>query len=364
MSKNAIIGLLVAIVIIGGGYYLMTTNNQSATTSQTTIPSDSKTPTVPVVSPPLVLSAPTVTTNSNYSTSVSTALVNGTVVPNGLSTAYWFEYGETASLGNKTTRQQIGSGFYGISSPGYIAGLRTSTVYYFRLSAANNFGTINGSTYTLQTNNNPAPTAAMPTVTTNNANYTLRTSTNLNGQVNPKGFPANYWFEYGKNSNLGNITTITSTTSSTSVSTISIPVSGLEPLTKYYFRLNAQNQFGTVNGNILSFSTEGPLNPGAPTIVATNQVSNITNSSARLNGRINPNGAETTYWFEYSNDSLLNNLIGNGTPIQTINAGTSVVSVQATVAGLNKKTKYFYHLIAKSQYGTIYGSINSFTTKP
>jgi phosphodiesterase/alkaline phosphatase D-like protein len=184
----------------------------------------------------------------------------------------------------------------------------------------------------------------------------------VNGQVNSNGFATNYWFEYGKDANLGNTNSIKSIDASASLSNVSEALSGLEPLTKYYFRLNAQNQFGTVNGATLSFTTSGPLNPGTPT-VTTNQASNITSGGARLNGRINPNGAETTYWFEYSEDSLLASLIGSGTPTQTVNAGTNAVNVQASIDSLSKSTKYFYRLAARNQYGTVYGSIDSFTTK-
>jgi phosphodiesterase/alkaline phosphatase D-like protein len=368
MNKNMVIGVLVAVVVIAGGYYLFTSQpssvtNQYNTSTTNTNPTTSTTPNTPATpTPPLTLSTPTVQTDSNVSPSISTALVNGQVTPGGVPTTYWFEYGETASLGNKTTVQQIGSGFSPLSSPGYISGLRASTTYYYRLSANNNLGTVNGATYTFGTNNNPAPKAATPTVRTNSATSVARASASINGQVNANGWQTNYWFEYGKDNHFGNTTSITSVASLSSLLNVVEPLTGLDPLTKYYFRLNAQNQFGTVNGATLSFTTQGPLNPGVPT-VTTNAVSSITNSGVRLNGHINPNGADTTYWFEYSNDSQLNNLINSGTSMQTTNAGVDSLSVQANVGSLNANTKYFYRLVGRNQYGTIYSSIDSFTTK-
>jgi len=367
MNKNLTIGLLVVLLVLAGGYFLLRGNPNTTTnlyTTNTTNNPVSTTPTTPVTSvPPLTLSTPTVETSSTALTSISTALVTGQVNPNGLSTTYWFEYGATTSLGSKTAIQQIGSGFSAISSPLYINGLQASSIYYFRLSASNNLGTVNGVTYSFQTNNNPPVKVSLPTVHTNNASVIMRTSATLNGQVNPNGWQTNYWFEYGKDNNLGNTTSITSVPANTSLSNVTASLSLFSPLTKYYFRLNAQNQFGTVNGTILSFTTQGPSNPGVPA-VTTNNASSITNGSAQLNGHVSPNGADTTYWFEYSNNSLLSVLLGGGTPIQTISAGTNTMTVKGSLTSLSKKTKYYYRLVGRNQYGTIYGSIDSFTTKP
>jgi hypothetical protein len=366
MNKNVIIGILIAAVVLIGGYFLLTGNNttsvdQSGSNTQTPV-ATSPAAVNPAPNPTLTLGKPIVETSATVSTSISTALVNGQVVPNGAPTTYWFDYGTTTALGSKSGSGQIGSGFNSVSAPAYIVGLRENTVYYFRLSASNNFGAVNGSIQNFKTNSTPAPKPAVPTVHSSAASNISRTTATLNGQVTPNGFLTNYWFEYGKDSNLGNTNSVKSVNASASLSSVSETLSGLEPLTKYYFRLNAQNQFGTVNGSILSFTTQGPLNPGSPT-VTTSQASNIGSTSAKLNGQINPNGADTTYWFEYSEDSLLGNIIGSGTSTQTLNAGTSTVSVQANVDSLSKNTKYYYHLVGRNQYGTIYGSIDSFTTK-
>nr|MBP7804880.1 hypothetical protein [Candidatus Paceibacterota bacterium] len=144
--------------------------------------------------------------------------------------------------------------------------------------------------------------------------------------------------------------------------TVSGGLSDLSPLTKYYFRLNAQNQFGTVIGQTLSFTTSGPVSPSAPT-ANTSAATNVTNNAARLNGRINPGSAETTYWFEYSSDSLLGSLIGSGTARETVASGTSNVSVSANISGLQKDSTYYYRLVARNSEGTVRGDIVSFKTK-
>ncbi len=367
MNKNIIIGLLVVAALIVGGYLISrdrvapvdnnvdvnvpaeNTGNTNNEEGNITLP--------PTPQPGL----PTAQTGSNVVPSSTAAVVSGNVKPNGSSTSYWFEYGETSSLGQKTASQNIGSGYSLLSASGFISGLKASTTYYYRLSAKNSFGTINGTTYNFQTNTTPAPTPALPTVSTKAASNIARTSANVNGQVDPNSFATSYWFEYGKDTNLGSVTSFESAGAGTAAVSASVALSGLEPLTKYFFRINAQNQFGTVNGTTLSFTTSGPASPAAPT-ADTTAASAVTKTSASLNGRINPGGLETTYWFEYSEDSLLGSLIGAGTTPQTLAAGNSTENVKANATALKQNTKYYYRLVARNSSGTVRGDIVSFTT--
>jgi phosphodiesterase/alkaline phosphatase D-like protein len=362
MNKNIVIGL-VAVAIIAGGVYLLSKNQSVDKTDTGNNTPVSATPSSPNPSvPAVVLSAPSVETNPNVSVSSSTALVSGQVIPNGVSTTYWFEYGETTGLGTGTSAQSIGSGFAKIATPFFITGLKANTNYYFRLSAKNNFGTVNGATHSFRTNNTPPPSGSVPTIRTQSATDISRTTANLRGEINPNRSETNYWFEYGKDTNLGNVSALETLASGFATVSIGISVRDLEPSTRYYFRLNAQNQYGTVNGSILNFTTSGPTAPGVPS-ATTNQASGITKTGATLNGRVNPNGAETTYWFEYSEDSLLGTILGGNTGTQIIPAGTSNVNVQTNVSGLKQDTRYYYRLVARNSAGTVQGSIVSFRTR-
>jgi phosphodiesterase/alkaline phosphatase D-like protein len=362
MNKNVIIGLLGLVVLVGIGFYISSNNKEVVTPIDNSSTNITVTPTITTPTTTQKADAPVVQTSLENGTSVSTASVNGHVKPNGASTTYWFEYGSTTALGNRTTAQAIGSGFYSTPTPGFITGLKANTLYYFRLSAKNQFGTVNGETYSFQTNNNPAPKGVAPISGTNKATSVDSTSVVLNGQVNPNGAPTNYWFEYGRDTNFGYVTDFKSTNSGSSLISVPTPVSGLEPLTKFYFRINAQNQYGTVNGTTMSFTTIGPAVSSKPT-VQTSGATNVSATDATFVGNINPNGSETTYWFEYSNDSLLNNLIGSGTPKGTLASSTNSQVVKINVNGLGSNTKYYYHLVARNQNGTVYGDAVSFTTK-
>ena len=364
MNQNVIIGILVVLVVLVGGYFLLSNLNASMpgpeATTTTTTTTTTQNPTSDVTS---VSSAPSVVTDMGVAPSNSTAVVTGKVTPNGDQTAYWYEYGESSTLGSRTAAQSIGSGFSVIPSPGYITGLRANTTYYFRLSAQNAYGTVNGAIYSFSTNNNPPTQGTPPSVSTNAAGDIARASATLNAHVNPHASQTAYWFEYGTSASFGHVTTIQSGGSGNISLPVSAPVSGLNAQTKYYFRINAQNQYGTVNGATQSFTTADPASPGAPA-VDTISATNVATSSAALNGTINPNGAATTYRFEYGKDALLESILGTVASTQSVSAGASTLPVSADATGLSKKTTYFYRLVAQNQYGTTRGDIVSFRTKP
>ncbi len=360
MNQNIVIGIIVVLVILGGGYFLLTLNPAPGDGQATTTPPVTQTPTTtpPVSTTP---NAPAVVTDTNVSPSNSTAVVTGKVTPNGAATTYWYEYGETTALGARTAAQAIGSGSIAIASPGYITGLKATTLYYFRLSAQNTYGTVNGTTKSFSTNSNPPPTGNAPTAATNAAASVERTTASLKATVNPRGTQTTYWFEYGDSTSFGNLTSFESAGNGSSSAGVSASVSSLSPATKYYFRVNAQNQYGTVNGATQTFTTKGP-SVSAPS-VNTQNAKDVERTTATFRGTVDPNGAETKYWFEYSSDSLLGAVLLKTTPQRSAGAGTSATSVEANVAELTSDMTYYVRLVAQNSQGTVRGEKVSFKTK-
>ena len=360
MDKNFIIVMVCVVILalVGIGYAIwVNVNNSQVVVNTPTATATSKPTPVSVAE----ASFPIVQTNSAYTPYTSTVVVNGTVNPNGATTTYWYEYGQITGLGFKTSAYLIGSGYVNLNTPAYITGLAPNTNYYFRLSAKNVFGTVNGTIYSFKTNSTPAPVGVAPTAATNSASNITRTSANLNGQINPKNSVATFWFEYGTTSDLGSVTTFQTSDNNNISSAVTASVSGLQPFTKYYFRFDAQNQFGTINGKIQSFTTSGPASATVPTI-KTDSVNNITGISARLNANVNPNGAVTTYSFEYSTISLLSvgGLILNSSQ-QSLSGNGSAINVSADISGLTNNTKYYVRVIAINQSGTVKGDVVSFS---
>lgn len=354
----SIIIIIIAIVVLAAVGYVAWS---WSATPQTVVQSPTPTPIGDSTSNNTQPNLPTVKTDIITAPYISTVVVKGTVNPNGALTTYWYEYGTTTSLGSLTSTYSVGSGYSTLYTPAYITGLNSNTNYYFRLTAKNYIGTISGDTYSFKTNTTPPPAGTAPATTTTDATGISRTTASLQGRINPNNSDTNFWFEYGLTSELGFVTSSQSVASGSSVSGVSIPVSNLQPLTKYYFRLNAQNQFGTVNGQILNFTTAGPTAATAPT-VKTNSVTTITSNSAKLNGSVNSNGTTITYWFEYSDKSSLSS--ASTTQEQSIASNNfSPISVFANLSSLTNNTKYYARVVAKNQYGTTRGDVVSFTTK-
>lgn len=360
MNNNTmILGGIVAVVLVGGLVLYGTRDTTNAPPSTATSTPTTNVDPVQTRQP----SIPAVATNSKADTTDTTAIVNGIVTPNGSFTSYWYEYGTTASLTNSTTRQMIGSGYVATQVPNYITGLTKNTTYYFRVAAENQYGTNKGTQYTFSTTQGaPSPVGSAPSSVTVTASGVSKTTANLNGEINPNKASTQYWFEYGQTANLGNTTAFVTVGDGSAKMPISTSVSNLNPDTTYYFRLNAQNQFGTVNGSIVNFKTLGPPAATAPS-VTTRNASNMTSSKATLHGAVNPNRAETAYWFEYSSDSLLGAVLIRTTPRVSLGAGSTQVTVEADVSGLSSSTVYYFRIVAENSFGVVRGERASFNTK-
>lgn len=366
VNQNLIIGILAAIVILGGGYFLLKSDSSVPGTEATSTPITAVDTTynpTPAPNPISSASAPIVVTNSSVATTETTAVVTGTVNPNGALTSYRYEYGTTVSFGSKTASQTIGSGNVAIPAPSYITGLTKDTTYYFRIIAENQFDTVAGSQYAFHTTiNTPAPVGNAPISKTLAATAISRTTADLQGGITPNKASTQYWFEYGNNGNLGNVTALASVGNGSISVPVAVSVSNLEPATNYYYRVNAQNQFGTVNGSILTFQTSGPATTAVAPVVTTQVASSIAEKTAIVRGTVNPNGAQTTYWFEYSTDSLIGSVLGKTTSQRSAGAGTNTVSVEANISGLQSGTTYNYRVMAQNSAGTVSGNSLSLRT--
>ena len=99
----------------------------------------------------IVPSAPTATTGTATGIGTTTATLNGTVNPNGLSTWAQFPYGLTTSYGstNVVSGPLTGASAQAVSAS--LTGLTAGTTYHFYVSATNTLGAANGSDQTFTT---------------------------------------------------------------------------------------------------------------------------------------------------------------------------------------------------------------------
>jgi hypothetical protein len=93
--------------------------------------------------------------------------------------------------------------------------------------------------------------------------------------------------------------------------------------------------------------------------VTTGGVSTLAQQSATLNGRVNPNGLATTYFFQYGPTIIY----GSQSAATPIGAGTKSVAVSAAIGGLAPASRYHYRLVAQNSKGTTVGADRTFTTR-
>jgi hypothetical protein len=105
-----------------------------------------------------------------------------------------------------------------------------------------------------------AHAAPLAGVSTGAAQQVSYDSAVLTGTVNPRGSATSYYFQYGPTTQLGGQTAIADAGAGTGAVKVSVPVSGLQPLTAYYFRLVAVNGAGATSGGYRTLlTTKMPL---------------------------------------------------------------------------------------------------------
>ncbi len=106
----------------------------------------------------------------------------------------------------------------------------------------------------------PAQAAAPPTVTTGGAQQVGFATATLTGVVNPNGNDASYYFQYGVTRAYGGQTAIADAGAGTKRVKVSLPVTGLQPLSVYHYRLVAVNGAGpTIGADETLLTTKVPL---------------------------------------------------------------------------------------------------------
>jgi hypothetical protein len=186
----------------------------------------------------------------------------------------------------------------------------------------------------------------------------------LHGTVNPQGTSSDtgWHFEYRRQ---GEATWNVSPKSDVIVGngTSDVPadheITGLDPSTTYESRLVAQRKDGAGSGisNITTFATD-PALPVLSLIAPTK----VTDTTATLQGMIDPKHSPTTYSFVYGTDTNY----GSNAPNSGVGIGGSQLGrsgVFEPVTGLEPGTTYHFRLIAQNAAGATESDDMTFVTQ-
>lgn len=201
-----------------------------------------------------------------------------------------------------------------------------------------------------------AASTADPTAITGTVSSVGSTSVTVGGTINPGGEATTWYVEYGTSTSYGAKTPTESLGAGASNVAVSTAITGLAPGTTHHYRLVAENQDGVSRGSDGVFQTTTAPAPD----VSTRSASEIGPGKARFNGRVDPNGLTTTWYFEYGTSTGY----GTRTAEQSAGSGTSRVSVSTLVTGLRSGVTYHYRIVAANDAGAARGGDVAFRTDP
>ncbi len=128
-------------------------------------------------------------------------------------------------------------------------------------------------------------------------------------------------------------------------------LSGLQPEVNYHYRFVVKNKNGQNATEDQTVPTHSVLS------VSTDPATNLTPTSADLNGSLDPDGLETKYRFEYGISTHYDAL----TPFTSVGSGSGVQSVPGVnISGLQAGRLYHYRIVAKNSIGKTRGPDRTF----
>ncbi len=191
--------------------------------------------------------------------------------------------------------------------------------------------------------------AASPTVTTVSATAIGQKSATLRADVDPHGKATTYAFQFGTSSAYGSQTGNHAAGAGTVVKRVTLKLSGLTPGVRYHYRVIASNADGTSTGADRSLKTTLP--PAKPPAILGTAPFAPSASGLTFTALVNPNGAVTTYRFQYGTSTAY----GLETFGKSIAAGVLAQSVSFGIASLAPRTTYHFRVVASNKAGTTVG---------
>lgn len=215
----------------------------------------------------------------------------------------------------------------------------SKTVYVWYKDAAGNISTTASDSITLDTT---APAITITSPTSGSAYTTISSTVDLSGSAsdNTSGVSSVTW------SNDKGGSGAASGTDKWSISGISLSAG------KNVLTVTVTDGAGNSGTTVITVTYDA-----TPT-VTTGLSTQVTSSTAILNGTVNANGLSTTVWFEYG---VASGSYTNKTSTQSV-SGTNESTISISISGLSASKTYYHRIVAQNSAGIKYGTEENFTT--
>jgi hypothetical protein len=273
--------------------------------------------------------------------------LNATVDPKGASISEcFFEWGPTTGPYANKVACEPGSLPYGGPTQVHtnIAGLTPETPYHYRVSITTPAGvTVGGDR--VYTPHRVIGLRVEP------ASDVTGVSATLNASFVGNGEDTHYFFEWGTSNAYGNVSALPPGTDAgppggPAATFVSFPLSGLNPVVTYHYRVVASNAN-------TSYSEDGTFTTTKWQPLVRRYVSDVHSESAVLGADIDPGGVDTSYRFEYG-VAPCSELPDPCASMPTVDIGKNPTfqSVSRHIEGLAPGTVYHYRVVAENGLGT------------
>ena len=294
--------------------------------------------TTPILAPSLAdVVAAALTTNG--------ATLQASPSPNGASTAFYFQYGPTASYG-ATSAPVVLPELNGVQPQSLdLSGLAAGTVYHFAAVASNAVGSVASGDLTFTTAS-LAPSAVTGSATPNGGSTAL-----LSADAVVRGSDTIIYFQYGPTTSYGS-TIAVDIGSIPGSQTPTVLATGLTLGASYHFQATASNSVGVSLGGDVVFTM--PLAPTVETMAA----DSVTGTTANLNAQVDPGGGGTTVYFNYGPTTGY----GFVSTSTLVDGAGGAQAVSLPLSGLLPASSYHFQAVVSNVVGTVRGGDLSFST--
>ena len=194
-----------------------------------------------------------------------------------------------------------------------------------------------------------------PDATTGDATNITDTSADLSATINLDGEAGGFHFRYGTSQ--GDLALSSPEVAAGVVSTDTAEtetLSNLTPGTTYYYLASADNATASVTASAVEKFTTAP----GPPVISNVSVDSVTDTTAKIDFSIDPQGSDTTYFVKYGPDT------GYGQETQSGNtdSGSGQQNLNAAIEGLTPGTVYHFDVVASNGAGEVDSGDNELAT--